>query len=549
MRITYSSGTLRDIGGRVGARPRIADSLFKTLQTFGISSIRPRGCRGGRTIKGSTFQDSNSSLFTNKNICSTLNECFNIPVIDSLNRTNDNQRTSDSDKHDKSNLIEVPLEPSKKASKDHLLNIFVVNARSVCNKADVLSEYIVDNDIDILLITETWLSSSSDRNRVVLGDLVPAGYKIHHVPRKRIRGGGVGIVFKENLDLQPQASDQYSSFEHIELLMKTGNDCVRLVAMYRPPPTGKSGKPTCEFLTEFSEYVDRHTTTSGKLLICGDLNFHYDDRSNEDANKFKDTIFSLNLDQHVGVATHTHGHVLDLVLTRSTDSLDMVHDLDVHAAVFSDHSPISFNMPFRKPAPMQKEVTIRNLKDIDVEKFQNDILLSTLITSPPDDVTELIDQYNTTLSTLLESHAPARTKKITIKPRSPWYTEDIREAKKQRRKAERKWRATKLAVHLEIYRTECARVTEMCRTAKRDYFCLMIEECDHDQKKVFNIANQLMNNRKDSTLPTYVSPQELSENFADFFQTKYRRSRIPLVMSLFQMMSLITMSLHLFSVF
>ena len=71
-------------------------------------------------------------------------------------------------------------------------------------------------------------------------------------------------------------------------------------------------------------------------------------------------------------------------------------------------------MPFRKPAPVQKEVTLRKLKDIDVEKFQNDILQSSLITNPPDDVTELIDQYNSTLSTILDAHAPARTKKITI---------------------------------------------------------------------------------------------------------------------------------------
>ena len=55
---------------------------------------------------------------------------------------------------------------------------------------------------------------------------------------------------------------------------------------------------------------------------------------------------------------------------------------------------------------------------------------------------------------------------------------------------------------------------------KRHYYRLKIEECSNDQKKVFNIANELMNNTKDSTLPTSGNPQELSEKFADFFTDK-----------------------------
>ena len=39
-RITYSSDILRDIGGHIGAKPRIANSLFVDLHEFGISRIR-----------------------------------------------------------------------------------------------------------------------------------------------------------------------------------------------------------------------------------------------------------------------------------------------------------------------------------------------------------------------------------------------------------------------------------------------------------------------------------------------------------------------------
>lgn len=47
-RITYSRDSLNNIGSVVGARPRIADSLLRTLQSFNTSRIRPRGSRGGK---------------------------------------------------------------------------------------------------------------------------------------------------------------------------------------------------------------------------------------------------------------------------------------------------------------------------------------------------------------------------------------------------------------------------------------------------------------------------------------------------------------------
>ena len=33
----------------------------------------------------------------------------------------------------------------------------LLNCRSVCNKTDTIKDFVVDNDIDILAITETWL--------------------------------------------------------------------------------------------------------------------------------------------------------------------------------------------------------------------------------------------------------------------------------------------------------------------------------------------------------------------------------------------------------
>ena len=66
------------------------------------------------------------------------------------------------------------------------------NARSVRNKRLLIKDYVVDNDVDIFALTETWLHSDN-RDDQVIGDLIPVGYSFYHVPRQFGNGGGVSI--------------------------------------------------------------------------------------------------------------------------------------------------------------------------------------------------------------------------------------------------------------------------------------------------------------------------------------------------------------------
>ena len=74
----------------------------------------------------------------------------------------------------------------------------LINCRSVCNKADVVADYIGENDFDIVGLTETWLSND-DKHKDVIASLTPDGYDMVHVPRPNQTtgpGGGVAILFK-----------------------------------------------------------------------------------------------------------------------------------------------------------------------------------------------------------------------------------------------------------------------------------------------------------------------------------------------------------------
>ena len=49
-----------------------------------------------------------------------------------------------------------------------------------------------------MALTETWLGTDVDN--IVLGDLIPDGYDLYHVPRQHQRGGGGSL----NLQQKPK---------------------------------------------------------------------------------------------------------------------------------------------------------------------------------------------------------------------------------------------------------------------------------------------------------------------------------------------------------
>ena len=61
----------------------------------------------------------------------------------------------------------------------------------------------------------------------------------------------------------------------------------------------------------------------------------------------------------------------------------------------------------------------------------------------PRDLDALVRRYNTTLSKVIDCYAPLKTKTVKVRPAVPWYNDEIKAAKRLRRKAERTWRRTR----------------------------------------------------------------------------------------------------------
>ena len=126
-------------------------------------------------------------------------------------------------------------------------------------------------------------------------------------------GGGIGLLYKDSLRATKVRNGEEES---CELLVQISSSLkIRVVIVYRPPHSKDHRVPVVSFLNEFSSYMESIILSKDHLLILGDFNIHVDVPTDAYTVKFMDLLESVGLEQHVRGPTHTHGHILDLVIT------------------------------------------------------------------------------------------------------------------------------------------------------------------------------------------------------------------------------------------
>ena len=412
------------------------------------------------------------------------------------------------------NLVHVTHKDPQKTSFDRRLTFGVWNARSVRNKTVPFMEYVNDKQLDIVGITETWLST---KDSAVIGALTQKEYKFLHMPRGHTSGGGVGLLYKESLQVELRSSeDSYRSFESLEVKVTAATACFILVIVYRTCPSSKNKLTSALFLQEFTDFLDNFVISFDKVVIAGDFNYHVDS-SDSDAQKFISLLDNYSFTQLVKGPTHNKGHTLDLVISRSNDNFVFVQHVDDIS--LSDHHFIMCHLEVPKPRSLPTTKTFRRFKALDREKFAND-LLTTEITEPKSQsLDELNAKYNTTLSDLLDEHAPLVTR--TVPPATcPWYDNGIRQAKRLQRKYERTWRRTRLTVHGQMYVDQRKAVCDMITKNKKLFFTRKVSDTVGDSKGFFHLVDQLLHRNRVSSLPNCPSSDELAVKFNEFFLRK-----------------------------
>ena len=405
-----------------------------------------------------------------------------------------------------------------------------INVRSVKNKTTYLFDYITSHNYDIFAICETWLNCKAT-NDVYINALLPPGYTIHHVDRdNEATGGGVAIIHKQCLNIKLCVNVKFTQFECLQCTLKVGNTDTDLIVFYRPPPSPVNKLTTHQFLSEWEEFMSHCAISISELVIMGDANLHLDDMTLRNTKIFLHILESSGLQQHIHEPTHHLGHTLDVIISRDTRIiLTDVEVVDIglcneNGVTIRDHYAVTSTLKHAMPRAAKKLVNYRKLQSIDIPSFCEDIATS-LMNTTTGTVSELTEKYITGLCSILDEHAPLIQRRVTERPNTPWYNEQIRDAKRLRRRLENKWRDTKLMSSHKAYRKQCSVVAKELYNGKLDYYSSKIKETRGDNKALFRITHSLLSVNHKEQLPNCKDDRILANQFACFFEDKIENIR------------------------
>lgn len=392
----------------------------------------------------------------------------------------------------------------------HNLRVGSINARSMRAKAPVLTDLISTKSLDILGITETWLTPRE--TAASLADITPAGFSFHQIPRPGRPGGGVGLFVASSLKFSEVTIPTHSSFEAICGRISTGKVCLNVLNIYRPPGT-------CNiFFEELQDTLSHMVSLPHDLLIMGDFNLHVNVPSKQTTD-FQEILSSFDLHQHVDFPTHIYGHSLDLLISPNYGACRPTSV--VASDRISDHFTIIAEMKIPVTTHThQKTIQYRNIKGVDVDAFKDDILNSDLLVTPRRNASDLAKQYWDTLATIFHRHAPLITKRISPKPVNPWLTPDILEAKRRRKYLERIWRKNRTPLNRSRYTRQTLLYNRMMAKAKSAYLSDIIDKGSSDQRGMWKAFNKILHRHPTVSLPECTSIAELANSFGSFFVDK-----------------------------
>ena len=231
------------------------------------------------------------------------------------------------------------------------------NASSVRNKALDICDYIMQANVDLVFVCETWLRPVGDEADCAA--LTPPGFNFKSLPRQSGTGSGLAVLHRTNL----------TAFEICEVRLSYDGHTAVFLSVYRPPPSRQNKLMNAMFLELFCDLLEPYVSCN-RLFVVGDLNVHFDKLSDLTTSALNAVLDNLSLHQLVNVPTHRRGHTLDWLITNRAPDVLYLTVIDM---LLSDHFVISFDLLLRKPVRGKKKIITRNIRAIDMHDFRTDV--------------------------------------------------------------------------------------------------------------------------------------------------------------------------------
>ena len=160
-------------------------------------------------------------------------------------------------------------------------------------------------------------------------------------------------------------------------------------------------------------------------------------------------------------------------------------------------------------------------KNIDIAAFSADIASSMLCASVHwDNIDALSDCFNKTLTDILDKFGPLKTRTMINRPKVPWFNDDIKQLKRQRRRLEKRAVKTDLPGDWNNYHKVRNQYSAFLKSARVNYYSNLIDQCAGDSRKLLRVVNSLCREPLETALPEHTDPTKLANEFGTFFLKK-----------------------------
>ena len=280
------------------------------------------------------------------------------------------------------------------------------------------------NEIDIICLCETFLNEEFSNEEVRLEN-----YQLFRKDRKT-NGGGLVIYVKDSLRCFLREDLQVEGVESIWLEVKhKAQKSFLLGYTYRPPSSNQ------RWMNDFEEILERVYTESKEIILLGDFNLNMLD-SNYIVRNWLQFTESVNLTQLVDSPTRVTATSATVIDHAYTNKPENIVEVFVPCYAISDHYPVCLTRKLsnkNSSEPKHKTITYRSMSHFETSAFLTDLEAqpwSTLdIFDNPNDA---LDFFMQIFETVLDQHAPQRSKRVKRNLQPNWFNEEIAEAGKQR---------------------------------------------------------------------------------------------------------------------
>ena len=222
---------------------------------------------------------------------------------------------------DINNLIIVLM--SVKCNIESKLYLGTANVQSIKNKDQLLSDFLLDYHLDVLVLTETWLKDTPTDKAWMDCSLITQGtYKCltSNTAGSR-KGGGLALSYKLEIKCKDVHLMIKNSFECSGWKLDFNSNNLLVIGIYHSPNT-KNGSNQV-FINEFLKMLEEVQSGNLQLIIIGNFNLHVNNKEDNDVQQFLDMLEASDLHQSIAFMTPKHGNILDLVIIERASEVKM----------------------------------------------------------------------------------------------------------------------------------------------------------------------------------------------------------------------------------